>query len=39
VLVSESALQSAGRPPDAAQPVGRFTLRGRQQPTEIFRLL
>jgi adenylate cyclase len=38
VLVSEAVLRSADMP-FPAQPVGRHTLRGRQELTEIFRLL
>ena len=38
VLVSEAVLRSAGALLGAPQPVGRFTLRGRQEQTELFKL-
>jgi adenylate cyclase len=39
VLVSEAVLRSAGPSFGETQPLGRFTLRGRQEQTEIFKLL
>ena len=39
VLVSEAVLRSVGAPLGAPQPVGRFTLRGRQEQTELFKLV
>jgi adenylate cyclase len=38
VLVSEVVLQSV-RSPGSAQPVGRHILRGRQEATNVFKLL
>jgi adenylate cyclase len=39
VLASEAVLKLAGPSFGAAQPLGRYKLKGRQEPTEIFRLL
>jgi class 3 adenylate cyclase len=38
VLVSEAVLQSAGSSIGATQSIGRFTLRGRHEQTEILKL-
>lgn len=39
VLVSEAVLLVSAASPGATHPLGRYTLRGRQEPTEIFKLL